>query len=105
MTSTTWAKWWTTNLRGRLEVAQQAEVIIAEEVTRMMTRLKTREVSPAIVSLQEQVEQWRPGEIERRRGKLGDLTPQQEEAIEAITRGITNKIAHGPISELRRQAG
>ena len=38
------------------------------------------------------------------RGKLGALTPQQEEAIEAITRGIVNKIAHGPITELRRQA-
>ena len=39
------------------------------------------------------------------RGRLGALTPQQEEAIEALTRGIINKIAHGPISELRRQAG
>ena len=46
----------------------------------------------------------RTAEIERVRGKLGALTPQQEEAIEAITRGIINKIAHGPISELRRQA-
>ena len=60
-----------TNLRGRLEVAQQAEVIIGEEVTRMMTRLRAREASPAIVSLQEQVEQWRVGEIERRRGQAG----------------------------------
>jgi glutamyl-tRNA reductase len=32
------------------------------------------------------------------------LTPQQEEAIESLTRGIVNKIAHGPISELRKQA-
>ena len=37
--------------------------------------------------------------------KSGPLTPQQEEAIEALTRGIINKIAHGPISELRKQAG
>ena len=47
----------------------------------------------------------RAAEIERQRAKLGALTPQQEEAIEAITRGIINKIAHGPISELRRKAG
>ena len=38
------------------------------------------------------------------RGKLGALTPQQEEALEALTRGIINKIAHGPITELRRHA-
>ena len=37
----------------------------------------------------------RTAEIERVRAKLGSLTPQQEEAIEAITRGIINKIAHG----------
>ena len=93
------------NLRGRSEVALQAEEIIREEVERMMLRLKTREIAPTIVSLQDQLEQWRTGEIERQRARLGRLTPQQEEAIEAITRGIVNKIAHGPITELRRQAG
>jgi len=90
-----------TNLRGRLEVAQQAELIIVEEVNRMMTRLKARESSSAIVSLQEQVEQWRVGEIERRRGKLGDLTPQQWEQLDAITRGIANKFLHEMITKVR----
>ena len=61
-------------------------------------------MTPTIVSLQEQLELWRTAEIERQRGKLGGLTPQQEEAIQAITRGLVNKIAHGPITELRRQA-
>jgi glutamyl-tRNA reductase len=93
-----------TNLKGRLEVAEQAEDIIREEVERMMLRLKTREVAPTIVSLQEQLEQWRRGEIDRQRTKLGSLTAQQEEALDAITRGIVNKIAHGPITELRKQA-
>jgi glutamyl-tRNA reductase len=92
------------NVKGRKKVAEQAEDIIREEVERMMLRLKAREVAPMIVSLQEQLEQLRQAELERVRGKLGALTPQQEEAIEALTRGIINKIAHGPISELRRQA-
>lgn len=93
-----------TNIKGRLEVAVQAEDIIREEVERMVLRLKTREVTPTIVSLQEQLELWRTAEIERQRGKLGKLSEQQEEAIQAITRGLINKIAHGPITELRRQA-
>ena len=38
------------------------------------------------------------------RAKLGVLTPQQQEAIEAMTRGIINKIAHAPITEMRRKA-
>jgi glutamyl-tRNA reductase len=93
------------NLKGRIQVATEAEEIIREEVERMMARLKVREVTPTIVSLQEQLEQLRAAEIERARGRLGALTPQQEEAIEQITRGIINKIAHGPISEMRKQAG
>ena len=36
------------------------------------------------------------------RRKFGPLTPQQEEALEALTRGIVNKIAHGPISRAAR---
>jgi glutamyl-tRNA reductase len=93
-----------TNIEGRKETALEAEEIIREEVERMMQRLKTREVAPTIVSLQEQLESVRAHEVERMRARLGPMTPQQEEAIEAITRGIINKIAHGPITELRRSA-
>ena len=92
------------NVEGRKKVAEQAEDIIAGEVERMMSRLKAREIAPTIVTLQEQLEQLRMGELDRMRGKLGQLSPQQEEAVEALTRGIINKIAHGPISELRKQA-
>jgi glutamyl-tRNA reductase len=93
------------NLRGRIETAKEAEEIVREEVERMVLRLKTREAAPAIVQLQEQFETWRRGEIERQRQKLGVLSPQQEEAIDAITRGLMNKFAHRIISELKRRAG
>ncbi len=92
------------NLAERNNVAQEAEEIITEEVNRLMLRLKTREVTPVIIDLQDQFEQVRAAEIEKARGKLGGLTAQQMEAIEAITRGIVNKIAHGPIMEIRRKA-
>jgi glutamyl-tRNA reductase len=92
------------NLKTRLEVAQQAESIVTAEVLRLEARLREREVTPTIVSFQEQLEAIRQDVVGRYRGRLGDLTGEQEEAIEAITRGIVNKIAHGPISEMRRQA-
>ena len=60
-----------TNCKGRIEVAEQAEEIIREEVERMMLRLKSREVTPTIVKLQEQLGRWRANEIERKRAKLG----------------------------------
>ncbi|MGA2181774.1 MAG: glutamyl-tRNA reductase [Bryobacteraceae bacterium] len=92
------------NLQHRQEIAGQAELIIEEEVEQMIARLKTREVVPVIVGLQEQLERVRLAELARMRGRLGHLTPQQEEALEALTKAIINKIAHGPISELRRTA-
>jgi glutamyl-tRNA reductase len=93
-----------TNLKGRRESAEQGEAIIHEEVERMMARLKEREVVPTIVSLQEQLEHLRAAELARMRGKFGTLTPEQEQALDALTKSIINKVAHGPISELRRQA-
>jgi len=92
------------NRQGRLQHAEQAEQIISEEVDRMLARLKVREVAPTIVRLQEQLEQLRQAEVDRLRSRFGELTPQQEEALEALTRAIMAKIAHTPIAELRKRA-
>jgi glutamyl-tRNA reductase len=93
------------NLRERMKEADHAEALVAEEVERTMARLKAAEVTPTIVGLQEQLEQIRAGELEKIKRKFGPFTQKQEEALEALTRGIVNKIAHGPISELRNHAG
>jgi len=93
-----------TNLKGRQNSAEEAEAIIHEEVERMVARLKAREVAPTIVKLQEELERLRASEIARWRGKLGTLTPEQEAALEGFTKSMMNKVAHGPISEIRRQA-
>jgi glutamyl-tRNA reductase len=92
------------NLKARRGVAEQAEQIVVEEVTRLQARLRERDVAPAIVGLQEQLETLRKDVLDRFRPRLGTLTIEQEQVIEAMTRGLINKIAHGPISELRRQA-
>jgi glutamyl-tRNA reductase len=92
------------NLSARREVALQAEAIVTEEVTRLEAKLRERGVAPTIVSLQEQLETIRQEVVARYRGRLGALTREQEDVIEAMTRGIVNKVAHGPISEMRRQA-
>ena len=93
------------NLKGRIETAKEAEEIVREEVERMVVRLKTRGMAPAIVGVHEELEIWRKGEIERWRPKLGALTPQQEEAIHAMMRGYMNKVAHRIISQLKNRTG
>ncbi len=92
------------NRRERAREADRAEAIVEAEVDRMMARLKAHDITPTIVSLQAQLERLRRSEIERARGKLGTLTPEQEQAIEALTRGIVNKIAHTPITQLKSLA-
>ncbi len=92
------------NLRERRREADHAERIIEEELEKMMHRLKTHQVAPTIVSLQSELDRLRRAEFERHRSKLGDLSPEQEAAIDALTRGIVNKIAHPPITEMKKLA-
>ncbi len=59
---------------------------------------------PTIVSLQDHLETIRQAEIDRVRGRLGALSPEQELAIDTLTHGIVNKIMHTPISTLKTAA-
>ncbi len=93
------------NVRERQKEAERAEALVTEEVERMMARLHVAEVTPDIVGIQSQLESIRASEIEKIRRKYGPFTERQEEAMEALTRAIMNKVAHGPISELRNHAG
>ena len=88
----------------RSREAERAEKIVEEEVQRFHTRLQSLHVVPAIVSLQDYVETIRQAELDRVRGRLGHLTPEQEHAIEGLTRGIVNKILHTPITRLKSAA-
>ena len=98
-----------TNIKEREKQAGDAEIIVAHEVERMMSRLRIEEVTPTIISLQEQLEAIRAAEASRAIRRLPALPPDQlaliEAQIEAMSKSIVNKIAHGPISELRRNAG
>ncbi|HKD00850.1 MAG TPA: glutamyl-tRNA reductase [Terriglobales bacterium] len=92
------------HVADRRKEAERAEAIIAGEVERFQSRLQTLDVVPTIVSLQDHLETIRQAEIDRVRGRLGPLSPDQELAVEALTRGIVNKIMHTPISTLKTAA-
>jgi glutamyl-tRNA reductase len=92
------------NRKSRQQEAAQAEAIIEEEIRRLLERLKSREAAPTIVGLQQQLEEMARAEWERVRHRAGALTPEQEQALQAYTRGLLNKIAHGPLTEIRRAA-
>ncbi len=92
------------HVADRRKEAERAEAIVTLEVERFQARIQTLDVVPTIVSLQDHLETIRQAEIDRVRGRLGPLTPDQEMAVEALTRGIVNKIMHTPISTLKSAA-
>jgi glutamyl-tRNA reductase len=92
------------HVADRKKEAERADDIINLEVDRFQARLQTLDVVPTIVSLQDHLETIRQAEIDRVRGRLGAISPEQELAIEALTRGIVNKIMHTPISTLKTAA-
>jgi glutamyl-tRNA reductase len=94
----------TSHIADRKKEAERAEFIINSEVERFQARLQTLDVVPTIVSLHDHLETIRQAEIDRVRGRLGSLSPEQEMAIEALTRGIVNKIMHTPVSALKTAA-
>lgn len=94
----------TSHAADRRKEAERAESIIATEVERFEARLHTLDVVPTIVSLQDHLETIRQAEIDRVRGRLGAMTPEQEIAVEALTRGIINKVMHTPITTLKTAA-
>ena len=97
------------NIQERSKQAEQAEAIVVDEVERMISRLKLEEVTPTIISLQEQFENIRLAEVARALRRMPGLTPEQQRLVEAqmeaMTKSIVNKIAHLPISALRHNAG
>jgi glutamyl-tRNA reductase len=94
----------TSHVADRRKEAELAEAIISTEVERFEARLQTLDVVPTIMSLQDHLETIRQAEIDRVRGRLGPLTPEQEIAVEALTRGIINKVMHTPITTLKTAA-
>jgi len=93
------------NRLEREHEAARAEKIIEEEITRLRRRLATRELTPTIVAIETRLNRIREAELERFGGRLTTLTPDQHQAVEALTRAIQSKILHGPLTELKDGAG
>jgi len=96
------------HVADRRKEAERAEAIVTGEVenfeARFEARLHTLDVVPTIVSLQDHLETIRQAEIDRVRGRLGPMSPEQEIAVEALTRGIISKVMHTPITTLKTAA-
>ncbi|MEP7296623.1 MAG: glutamyl-tRNA reductase [Burkholderiales bacterium] len=82
----------------------QAETIIETGVQDFVHWLDRRESVPLIQALQSQAETWRAAELQRARRMLakGD---DIEAVLETLSRGLTQKMLHGPMAGLQASAG
>ena len=90
------------NLREREREAERAELIVDAEVTQFQRTLRDLDIGPAVGALKEKLRRIARDEFERQRGRLGNLTPEQEQAIEAMLMSAVNKISHPVIHRMRR---
>ncbi len=84
----------------RAELPHSRE-IIGEELGRYRDDGVAAGAAPLVVALREWAEGVRSGELERYHGRLADLGERERETVEALTRGIVNKLLHGPTVRLR----
>jgi glutamyl-tRNA reductase len=90
------------NAEERRREKVRAEAIVLEEAQRFDGWLGALAAVPTIRDLRERAERIRSRELERALARLeGDAA--QREVLEALTRGIVNKLLHAPISRLRAQ--
>lgn len=92
------------HLAERSREAELAERIVAQEVEGYQKKLRTVDAAPAIVQLQQSAEAMRRVELERFGGRLQSLTPEQYAAVEALTRGLMNKLLHHPMTAIKSAA-
>jgi glutamyl-tRNA reductase len=62
------------------------------------------EVSGTIASLRERFEAVRRSEIHRVRGRLGNLSSDQEGVVESLSHGIIEKVLQAPVAMLLNAA-
>ena len=82
-----------------------AEAIITGAADEFWSWYVSLAAVPTIRDLREHGESLRRAEVERALRRLGHLSPEDREAVEALTRSLMNKLLHAPTVRLRKAAG
>jgi glutamyl-tRNA reductase len=92
------------NQESRRKMAQEAEGLLEEEVSSFDVWWRSLETVSTISCLRDKIEAIREQELEKALSRLGsEFADKHQEVIEALTRGIVNKILHDPMVQLRAQ--
>src|SRR6185369_1998314 len=78
------------NIREREREAERAELIVQSEVMQFQQSLRLMDVGPTIGALRQKLQDMARIELQRQRRRLGQLTPDQETAIEQLLIATVN---------------
>jgi len=91
------------NSGDRIVAAAEGEAMVGPAVFEFMGWLSTLHVVPLIRELRDRAERIRRHELARTLKGL-ELSPEEAEAVERMSRALVNKLLHGPIQELKALA-
>lgn len=90
------------NQEARKEMASEAEALLQEESRLFLEWWDGLEAVPLVNRLRLQLEDIREQELQKALSRMGpDLSSRERKVVEALTKGIVNKILHGPVTHLR----
>ena len=89
------------NLGSRIGEIARVEELVAQEVDRFVAWERADELAPTIAALVAKADTVRTAELERSAARLKDLTPEQREAVDHLSRRLVAKLLHLPIKRLK----
>src|SRR6266536_1392876 len=82
---------------GPRHEVERVRVLIGEETAGFMSGQRSAKLAPTIRALRARAEGVRQQELARASTRLAGLDPAQRAAVDAVTRGLVNKLLHDPI--------
>jgi glutamyl-tRNA reductase len=90
------------NQEARREVAAEAEGMLRQEGRDFLDWWDGLEAVPVANRLRTQLEEIREQELQKALSRMGpDLSARERKVVEALSKGIINKILHTPVTNLR----
>jgi len=89
------------NTAARRREILEAESLLREELDDYLGWHQSLGAVPTIARLQERAESLRQEELNKNSKKLKSLSDKELEAVDRLSRGIVNKLLHGPMAHLR----
>ncbi len=92
-------------LEERQKEVAAARRVVEDQIEQFRRSASAVEVDPLLGSLYRWADSIRYDEIERFDKHLGDLTPEQAEAVDALTKAVVKKLLHPPSARLKDAGG